>query len=47
MIVPNNIIQTGKYTSGNEFVYKLTNAFYQGYYYILDNSYYFFKLIIY
>jgi hypothetical protein len=40
MIVPNNTIQTGKYTSGNEFVYKLTNAFYQGYYYILDNLYY-------
>lgn len=40
MVIPSNTIQSGKYTSGNEFVYKKTNAPYQGYYYILNNLYY-------
>lgn len=40
MRVPINKIQTGKYTSGNEFVEKLTNTPYQGYYYELSNKFY-------
>ena len=40
MKVPLNIIQTGKYTSGNEFVEEKTNKPYQGYYYELNGSLY-------
>ena len=40
MRIPSNIIQTGKYTSGGEFVEKLTNKPYQGYYYELNGSLY-------
>jgi len=40
MKIPKNIIQTGKYTSGGEFYFKITQAPYKGYYYILNNSYY-------
>lgn len=40
MRVPKNIIQTGQYTSGKEFVYKKTQAPYKGYYYSLNDSYY-------
>lgn len=40
MRVPINKIQTGKYTSGNEFVEKITNTPYQGYYYELSNKFY-------
>jgi len=40
MKVPKNIIQTGKYTSGNEFVEEKTNKPYQGYYYELNGSLY-------
>ena len=40
MRVPKNIIQTGKYTSGNEFVEEKTNKPYQGYYYELNGSLY-------
>lgn len=40
MRVPKNRIQTGKYTSGGEFLYKKTETPYQGYYYILNNLYY-------
>jgi hypothetical protein len=40
MKVPKNIIQTGKYTSGKEFVEEKTNKPYQGYYYELNGSLY-------
>jgi len=40
MRVPKNKIQTGKYTSGGEFVESLTNKEYQGYYYGLNNKFY-------
>ena len=40
MKVPKNIIQTGKYTSGGEFVEELSNKPYQGYYYELNGSLY-------
>ena len=40
MRIPSNIIQTGKYTSGNEFVEEKTNKPYQGYYYELNGSLY-------
>jgi len=40
MKVPSNIIQTGKYTSGNEFVEEKTNKPYQGYYFELNGSLY-------
>jgi hypothetical protein len=40
MKIPKNIIKTGKYTSGGEFYFKITQAPYKGYYYILNNSYY-------
>jgi hypothetical protein len=40
MRVPKNIIQTGKYTSGGEFVEEKTNKPYQGYYYELNGSLY-------
>jgi hypothetical protein len=40
MIIPPNKIQKNKYTSGGEFVYKDTNASYQGYYYIINNTFF-------
>jgi hypothetical protein len=40
MKIPKNIIKTGKYTAGEEFYIKETQAPYKGYYYILNNSYY-------
>ena len=40
MKVPKNIIETGLYTSGKEFVYKTTQAPYKGPYYALNDSYY-------
>jgi hypothetical protein len=40
MRIPKNKIVTGKYTSGNEFVEKLSNLPYQGYYYELNNKFY-------
>jgi hypothetical protein len=40
MKVPSNIIQTGKYTSGGEFVEELSNKPYQGHYYELNGSLY-------
>ena len=40
MRIPKNIIETSKYTSGKEFVYKLTQTPYQGYYYVLNNLFY-------
>jgi hypothetical protein len=40
MRVPKNVIQTGLYTSGKEFVYKNTQSPYKGYYYSLNDSYY-------
>ena len=40
MRVPKNIIETGKYTTGGELVYKETQASYKGYYYILSNRYF-------
>jgi len=40
MRIPANIIETGKYTTGRELVYKETQTPYQGYYYILNNRYF-------
>lgn len=40
MKVPANIIQTGKYTQGSEFMYLDTYENYQGFYYILNNKYF-------
>lgn len=40
MRIPKNIIETGKYTTGGEFVYKQTQASYKGYYYVLNNMYF-------
>lgn len=40
MRIPKNIIETGKYTTGGELVYKETQASYKGYYYILSNRYF-------
>jgi hypothetical protein len=40
MRVPKNITQTGKYTSGGEFVEEKTNKPYQGYYFELNGSLY-------
>ena len=40
MKVPANLIESGKYTTGGEFVFKNTNTPYKGYYYILNNSYF-------
>lgn len=38
--VPKNRIKEGKYTSGGEFVETITNKSYQGYYCILNDSFY-------
>jgi hypothetical protein len=40
MVIPNNIIQTGKYTQGGEYRVASTNTPYQGYYYELNGSFY-------
>lgn len=40
MRVPANIIETGKYTSGGEFVTQKTQKPYQGYYYIINDRYF-------
>lgn len=40
MKIPSNIILTGKYTIGNEFVDPKTNESYQGYYYQIGDSYF-------
>jgi len=40
MRVPKNKIQTGKYTSGGEFVELISNKPYQGYYYKFNNKFY-------
>ena len=40
MKVPLNIIETGKYTIGKEFINTSTNKEYQGYYYELNNKYF-------
>lgn len=40
MKVPQNIITTGKYTIGKEFIDKNTHKPYQGYYYELNNKYF-------
>lgn len=40
MKIPSNIILTGKYTIGDEFVDPKTNEYYQGHYYQIGNSYF-------
>jgi hypothetical protein len=40
MRIPANVIETGKYTSGGEFVYKLNQSPYKGYYYILNERFF-------
>ena len=40
MRIPKNIIETDKYTTGGELVYKETQTSYKGYYYILNNRYF-------
>lgn len=40
MRIPSNIIQTGKYTIGKEFVNKKTHLPYQGYYYEINNRFF-------
>lgn len=40
MRIPSNIIQKGKYTIGNEFVYATNQKDYQGYYYELNNKFF-------
>lgn len=40
MRIPANIIETGKYTSGGEFVTQKTQKPYQGYYYIINDRYF-------
>ena len=40
MKIPANVIETGKYTSGGEFVYKTNQTPYKGYYYILSNRFF-------
>ena len=40
MKVPSNIIQTGKYTIGKEFIDKKTHKPYQGYYYEISNGFF-------
>jgi len=40
MKIPANVIETGKYTSGGEFVYKSNQSPYKGYYYILNNRFF-------
>jgi hypothetical protein len=40
MKIPANVIETGKYTSGGEFVYKSNQSPYKGYYYILNERFF-------
>jgi len=40
MRIPANVIETGKYTSGGEFVYKSNQSPYKGYYYILNDRFF-------
>lgn len=40
MIVPSNVINSGLYTSGNEYRYKSDNTFYVGYYYGYNGSFF-------
>ena len=40
MKIPANIIQTGKYTQGQEYMYADTYENYQGYYYVLNNKFF-------
>lgn len=40
MRIPSNVIETGKYTSGGEFVYKSNQSPYKGYYYILNDRFF-------
>ena len=40
MKIPSNLIQTGKYTSGGEYVEAVSNKPYQGYYYELSGVFY-------
>jgi hypothetical protein len=40
MLIPANKIQKGKYTIGGEFIDKITNVPYKGYYYIFNNLYF-------
>jgi hypothetical protein len=40
MRVPSNLIKTGKYTTGGEFVFPRTNTPYKGYYYEFNSSYF-------
>ena len=40
MKIPSNLIQTGKYTSGGEYVEAISNKPYQGYYYELSGILY-------
>jgi hypothetical protein len=40
MKIPSNIIQTNKYTQGDEYVVASTNTPYQGYYYELNGSFF-------
>jgi hypothetical protein len=40
MRIPSNIIQTGKYTIGKEFIDKKTHKFYQGYYYEINGRWF-------
>jgi hypothetical protein len=40
MKIPNNIITTGKYTIGDEFVFPNTNEPYTGYYYEINGSFF-------
>ncbi len=40
MKIPSNLIQTGKYTSGGEYVKEVSNQPYQGYYYELNGVLY-------
>lgn len=40
MRIPANVIETGKYTSGGEFVYKSNQSPYKGYYYILNERFF-------
>ena len=40
MKIPANVIETGKYTSGGEFVYKSNQSPYKGYYYILNDRFF-------
>jgi hypothetical protein len=40
MKIPSNIIETGKYTIGKQFINIANNKEYQGYYYILNNKFF-------